>query len=227
MKSAQSSASIQDVAVSVTASNGGKEITIGQSIDLTLTAATNRGMQPGQVQIAPVATSEIQVLKAGASQNMDGLSKLRSAVAFRGMMFVSRVSAPDENIDVYFTVNGTQYHGTLHSSFENLVLGLAQTSNEQTQRAILSHVVQFLKAEWNDKKQMIGDGFDKHQGTLLVERLAAKAMTMTTQEKYVLKRFAKELKSAYGDNGERPGFLSPYKGDFDSAMKILEQAGVN
>jgi len=110
-----------------------------------------------------------------------------------------------------------------------LVLGLTRATSDQTQKAILTYIVQFLKAEWNDKKSTGSNGFDKRQGTLLIERMIAKAMTMTAQEKSVLQRFSKEIKSAYGDNGVRPGGrfgLSFYKDDFDSAMAILAQAGI-
>lgn len=224
LRAAQNNAVIANTSVRIQNSNGSNEITIGETIDLVLTSAANRGMRPGQVQIAPVATNEVQVLKGSATQDMPALSKLRSPVLYKGMMFVSRVSQPDQQIVVKFSVNGVVYSGTLVSRFESLVAGLAR-SNGQNQKVMLNYVVQFLKAEWESKKAVMGDAFDNNKGDLLVERLAQRAVGMTSAERSVLRQYSNEIKAAY-NNGQRPGMLSPFRGDFDSAMKILKRAGI-
>lgn len=213
---------ITDVIVKAQASDGDLEITLGDTIDLILTNAANRGMKDGSVQISAVANAEVTTLKPAVSQVLPAFSKLNNAVVYKGMMALNRLSAPDQDVVVNFTVNGQASRSLLKSRFEGLVVGLARANNAQVQNAILQTLVGFLSKEWEDKKSVTANGFNNNKGDLLVERLAARAMLMTAQEKAALKRSGDAIKAAYG---RRPNW-SVYSADHDSAMEILKRAGL-
>ncbi len=222
IQSVMTSAVITDVIVKAQASDGDLEITLGDSIDLILTNAANRGMKDGSVQISAVANAEVTTLKPAVSQTLPAFSRLNNAVVYKGMMALNRVSAPDQDVVVNFTVNGQASRSILKSKFEGLVVGLARATNAQVQNAILQTLVGFLSKEWEDKKSVAANGFNNNKGDLLVERLAARAMLMTAQEKAALKRSGDAIKAAYG---RRPNW-SVYSADHDSAMDILKRAGL-
>lgn len=219
VRDVQSRAVITDTPVKATAADGGIEVTIGDSIDLILGGAANRGAVAGNVEISPVATTEVVALKPVQTVSVPGFSKLNQAVMFKGMLFVSKLSAADQSVTVQFKVNGELKQAQLRATFEGLVVGLARQSNAQTQGVMVQHLVSFLKKEWEDKKQLVGDGFDNKKGDLLVERMMARILAMSGAEKAAIKKFTKDIKGAYGD---RPGFLNGYRGDWDSAMEILK-----
>lgn len=218
----QSQSVITDVSVKAVSSDGDLDITLGESIDLILSSAANRGMKDGQVVVAPVATSDVIAIKGAATQALPAFSKLNSPVIYKGMLAFNRVTAPDQDVVVNYTINGQPARSTLRSTFEGLVVGLTRTTNAQVQSAAVQTVVIFLNREWEEKKAVVGDGFNNNRGDLLVERLAARAQQMSPAEKAVLKRFAQQIKDAYG---KRPNW-SVYSGDHDSVMEILKKAGL-
>lgn len=219
----QSRAVLADYRVQAISADGDLEVTIGDSIDLVLKSAANRGAVAGNLIVEPVNSNEVVGLKPSVSVQIPAFSKLNQEMKFNSMLFVSRLSAPDQNLSVHYRVNGESRQSQLRSSFEGLIVGLARQTNPQVQNAILQHVVGFLKSEWESEKSLLGNGFDDNKGNLLVERLANRTLAMSAMEKAAIKRYSQQIKSAYG---ERPGFMNGYRGDYDSVMDILKRAGL-
>ncbi|MFN9068327.1 MAG: hypothetical protein ACK5V3_13925, partial [Bdellovibrionales bacterium] len=146
LRDVQSRAVLTDISVKVRNANGGAEVTMGDTLDIVLSNASNRGAVQGNLQIQPRASNEITVIKPAASLQIPAFSKLNREMVLPGMMFVSRVSTPDQNILVSFVVDGQTYQTSMRSTFEGLITALARQSNPQTHNAILQNVVGFLNA---------------------------------------------------------------------------------
>lgn len=218
-----SKANFTNISLSVNNSRGGIEVTIGDTIDLNLTSAANRGLKAGTIDMRPSANDILVPMRGSVTYNMDPLQTLRSPVRFSSVLFVSRVTQPDQEIPVTVRIDGETYNMALRSRFEGLIGALVRPSNERVRSSVLGHVVQFMRQEWNDKKEYAGDGFDDNTGRLLVERLANVVLSLPPAQQRQIRELAPALRSAYG---ERPGFFSGYQSDWDSAMKILTRAGL-
>jgi hypothetical protein len=221
VRDVQSRAVLTDISVKVRNANGGDEVTMGDTLDIVLSNASNRGAVAGNLQIQPSGSAEVTVLRPAAAVVIPAFSKLNREIVLQGMMFVSKVSTPDQSIVVSFAVDGRFYQSQMRSTFEGLITVLGQQKNMQRQNAILQHVVGFLKAEWEAEKSRIANGFNNEKGNLLIERMAARVKTMNSTEQSVFKSKAgKEIRKMYEDQS---GF--GYGDDKKSALNILNQAG--
>lgn len=215
-------ANFTNIVATVSNSSGGAEVTIGDTIDMTLNSAANRGLKSGVIDIRPTASAFLVPLKSSMSYNMSPLQTLRSPVHFSALLFVSRVTRPDQDIAVNIQIDGEKHDFILHSSFEALTRALLNR-DERIRSSVLEHIIQFLRQEWNEKKEFAGNGFDDNTGRLLVERLTNVVLSLPESQRISIRAIGPQIRSAYA---ERPGFFSGYQADWDSAMTILNRAGL-
>lgn len=195
--------------------------TLGDSFDVILQSLANRGVKEGQVRIV------VQGIRADreATQQLGGIRRLQAATRFDKMATLTEISKADQVIEVAIAVGGDVSRASIKSTWEAAVIKLAKTTDTALAAKLLAHINKHLGLEWDSKAELVGDGYDDGEGTLLIERLANVVKAMNAAEKANIVKHAASFRKAVRPDG-RPGFLNGYRGDYDSAMKILDAAGL-
>jgi hypothetical protein len=215
---------LTDEAVSIFTSNNASEVTIGDSLNISLDAVSNRGMVDGTVTMIPTSNSQVTAVKGTMTQTIGALSKLKKSVSISDVYRVSGVDQADGQVTFELVVDGRSFTRSIKNTFEGLVVGIVHTQDQNVKAKMVSTLVKFLASEWSNKKAVFGNGFDASKGNLLIKRLATRISVMTASEKAEIQKYKMQIRSAYGERPSAWKFW--YKGDYDSAMSVLSQAGL-
>ena len=222
---AETSSFITDQAAHLVGSPGvnPQSATIGDSFDVSLDQATNRGFQAGDVTLSIRGLTQV----TAASHRLEGLRRIAQPIQFKNFARLEDVTEADGNVgfDVYGTNGARVASGYVHASFEALINRLSRTDDPAMKTLIMGKISRWLSNEWDGHHSGISTSdYERRKGTLLLERLANVARDLGGPEKERLRAFSQDFKNTI-NKGQKPGFFGPGT-DIKAALGILHDGGL-
>ncbi len=231
---AQSSALIEvlasDVAVYVS-SGSGDQMTLGDTFTVAIKKATNLGGKGDTVQVT-VGGQGI-VMDDTASFDVAGFSTMSEEKIFQNLARIQQISttATDGMMRLVVNLQGQGISSNVrvvevNFTLEALLKKLATDPQSQHTDKLVDLLLGYLKNEWDENSgSMWGTVYNNESGKLVVERLANYYKSLADGQKDNLKRHLPRLITAF-NGGVRPGYWTVSRDDFDEAMEILKNVGL-
>ncbi len=217
------SAIITEVSVDVVPATQDGSLTLGDAIAVVLRSAANKGMADGEVTLRVGQSAGLGVTQAEARFPIGSLTRLTQAQSVP-MLYVSKLDKADSTISVSVEIVGVGTRTmSVQTTLESLVKRLASTRDNRVRDSLIASLKSFLHKEFEKESSFFADGFNNGKGTLLVERMVNVYRSLSSADQAQLTSMKAQIKDAYG---ERPGFFSGHRDDWDSAMELLKKMGM-
>lgn len=201
-------------------------LTIGDKIDVVINQAVNRGMKSGEARVSVNGLKQVD----NGQFELAGLSKLSAPIHFTQIFEVSNLKNPDAgitfNVLVTDGIMNFQTNIAAKTSFEAMLERMTSTSDQMLQNRLKLILLDLLKTEWKTRSG-IGNGYDDTDEikSSYLGRLSILAQ-INPSVKSALKKISNELRKTINDGSRPDGFFSTSKDDYDSAVKLLSDAGI-
>ncbi|MEQ1723624.1 MAG: hypothetical protein ABL930_10645 [Pseudobdellovibrio sp.] len=219
--SVQNSSYITAIDAAVVAEvNGKTEFSIGDTFDVVINQAKNRGMQTGNMKVDIASQGAVLSMNLGTNLQLAGLSKLQPQRVVR-VGWLSDITAADQDVTVTALVGDRTVSANFKVTYEETIRKIANPATDAvTADILMAKACDYMKKQYDDLSGF-GDQYRNRRGDMLLVRVRALFDKLSEAEKTQLRSKGQAIRNVFGGKPSR--FLNAKRDEWDSARNMINE----
>lgn len=225
--SVQNSSYVTAIEASVIGEVDGKtEFTIGDTFDVVLHSAKNRGMQAGSIKVDIASSGQVSSMNLNSSIQVAGLSKAAAQRIVR-VGWLSDITAADQDVTVTALVGDRSVSATFKVTYEQTIRKILDPATDAATAGILmAKAMDYMKKQYDDLSGT-KDQYKNRRADMLLVRIRALFDTLTEDQKNALRARGQEIRNVFGGKPSKLLGLNPKRDEWDSAQAMIGEMGLS
>ncbi|MBY0555248.1 hypothetical protein K2P97_12015 [bacterium] len=225
--SVQNSSYITSIEAAVIGEVDGKtEYSIGDTFDVVVNSAKNRGMKAGDLKLDIVTGGQVSSMDLNASIPVAGLSKLASQRIVR-VGWLSDITEADQDVTVTALVGDRSVSATFKVTYEETIRKILNPATDSVTAGILmTKAMDYMKKQYDDLSGT-KDQYKNRRADMLLVRIRALFDTLSEEQKNALRARGQEIRNVFGGKPSKFLGLNPKRDEWDSAQAMISEMGLS